>query len=181
MKMSVHLQQVEKTLRTLPLQDILAAIEIIKNTKAYHQVIWIVGNGGSASTAMHFANDLTKMCGMNVVCLPSEIPTILAYGNDSGWENMFAGAMDNFHPSDVLVAISCSGASKNVVTAAKRAHSGMGKVIGLTGPIHSENYISRIAHVTIVVDNPNMPVQEDIHLAICHAIAGEVRDDLQGL
>lgn len=151
------------------------AANMIKHARDFHQRVWIVGNGGSAATAMHFANDLQKMCSIDAIALPSVIPTILAYGNDDGWDNMFSHFLDRtFSNGDILVAISCSGKSANVVNAAKMARKHDGKVIAFTGRITPENELATIPGIVVSVEVDDIKVQEDIHMIICHAIAGAI-------
>jgi D-sedoheptulose 7-phosphate isomerase len=130
---------------------------------------------------MHFANDLQKMCGISATALPAQIPTILAYGNDDGWENMFSNAMDAFRPGDVLVAISCSGSSPNVVNAAILALRKEGKVIAMTGPTGNGNKLAKLPVTLIVAQSFDIKVMEDVHSVVCHAIAGAIADDMQGV
>jgi D-sedoheptulose 7-phosphate isomerase len=158
----------------LSLSSIMRATAILKNCANFHQRVWIVGNGGSAATAMHFANDLEKMCGIDALALPGSIPTITAYGNDNGWSRMFADAMRSFQVGDVLVAISCSGSSQNVVESAKTAIEKDGKLIVLTGKVWEGNLLAKLPGIIIPVENEDIKVVEDVHLVICHSISGAI-------
>lgn len=153
--------------------------------------VWIVGNGGSAATAMHFANDLVKMCGINARAIPAEIPTMTAYGNDNGWEEMFASPIAMTKgPEDILVAITCSGNSKNVIACLdhfppnrKAPAIGPGPFlhipqnwIGLTGYAPRENSLLLQASdrgsmgIVIPVKHADIKVVESVHSAICHTL-----------
>ena len=135
-------------------------------------MVWVVGNGGSAATASHFANDLVKACGVRAIALSDQTPTVLAYGNDEGWEGMFSGALNVLAGrqggKDVLVAISTSGRSPNVVRAAEGF--GPGYLIVLTGPERDSNVLGASEGVVIRARHKNIRVQEDVHMAVCHAI-----------
>jgi D-sedoheptulose 7-phosphate isomerase len=170
-----YFKLVESAVKEIPYDLVAAATDILARSRQLGQRVWIVGNGGSAATAMHFANDLQKMCGLDVIALPSNIPTILAYGNDDGWENMFSHALQSsFSVGDILVAISCSGTSKNVVNAAKAALKKDGKLISITGPKTPKNDLAAMRGVVISVDVLDIKAQEDIHMIICHSIAGAI-------
>ena len=156
----------------LDFESIACATNILRGARTDERRVWLAGNGGSAATASHFSNDLRKMCHIDATSLPNDISTILAYGNDEGWENMFSGAMEPFNAGDVLIAISCSGASMNVIRAAWKAERRGGYIIALTGPVTKKNQLMLLAHPAIVVNSLDIKVQEDLHLMICHSIAG---------
>jgi len=163
------------------LPPIEQATRLIEKAGRLHQRVWVVGNGGRAATAMHFANDLQKMCRVDALALPSLIPTITAYGNDDGWHNMFSYAMGAFKVGDILVAISCSGASQNVINAAKYAFKQDGKLIIFTGGITVKNELAEMPGIVISVENDDIKVVEDVHVIICHAIAGAVKDAMHSI
>lgn len=171
-----HFEKGTSAVCELDFESIVCAVNILRYARMEKKRVWLVGNGGSASTASHFANDLRKMCAMDVVSLPNDIPSILAYGNDNGWENMFADAMSPFNNGDVLIAISCSGASPNVIFAAQKAEKFGGHVIALTGEATRRNELMLLAHPAILVPAQDIKVQEDIHLMVCHAIAGALSE-----
>lgn len=84
--------------------------------------IFIIGNGGSASCANHFANDLVKMCGVKAISLCANEAIITAFANDEGYENIFEHQLKVFlNKNDLLVTISGSGTSKNIVKAKRLA------------------------------------------------------------
>lgn len=135
--------------------------------------VWIVGNGGSAATASHLANDLVKMARVRAFSLPDMTAGMMAYGNDTGWENMFAGMLDVLMgPGDVLVAISCGGRSENVLRAAEMF--GRERRIILTGNRRDTPLGRMEARAKIFVKAEDIRIQEDIHLVVCHVLAGLV-------
>ena len=169
--LTCYFESVSRQLLTLDMKKVLEAVKAIQHTKSTSGRVWIVGNGGSAATAMHFANDLQKMAKIDALALPSLVPTITAYGNDDGWENMFSNAMNSFLPGDLLFAISCSGNSVNVLKAVFAARA-IGKVVGLTG-VEENNALCRgLCDTVITVSSSDIKVVEDVHMAVCHAIAG---------
>lgn len=153
--------------------QILRAIEILTTIRAAGGTVWIAGNGGSAATASHFANDLTKMGRVKAICISDMTPTTLAYGNDDGWEFMFSNALEaHIGNKDAVVGISCSGNSPNIIAFLHMAKSRF--KIGLTGP-----GVSRMSQmytdVLIRAMADDITAQEDVHSAVCHAIARSLR------
>jgi D-sedoheptulose 7-phosphate isomerase len=149
---------------------------ILRKAQAQNAMVYIVGNGGSAATASHLANDLLKMAKLRAVALPDLVPAMTAYGNDNGWENMFADMLKNMLlPSDVVVCISCSGCSPNVVKAlelAKTIHLPQVRTVVLTGDAWESPLVQLMPDVAIHVPWADIRVQEDCHLIVCHAVAG---------
>jgi|TARA_Y100000310_G_scaffold160800_1_gene160687 D-sedoheptulose 7-phosphate isomerase len=127
-------------------------IELIK----WADFVYICGNGGSASTANHFANDLVKMCGVGAVSLCANEAIVMAYANDDGYENIFVKQLEVFLTiNDLLITISGSGTSPNIVKAKKYARQ-------LLCPVWS--------FPTMKESNRNMLEVEDYHLQIAHAV-----------
>lgn len=150
------------------------AAGILSRAKGQNANVYVLGNGGSAATAMHFANDLTKVCGIRAIALPSLVPTLTAYGNDNGWEKMYADLLKAMLlPQDVVVALSCSGNSPNVVEAvrlSKEINLPSVKTIVLTGADVNCQLSKLVPNVVIYVPFRDIRVQEDCHMVICHAI-----------
>lgn len=164
---------VETALRGVPEQFIKEAVDILKECQKRDSMVFILGNGGSAATASHFANDLLKMCKLRAVSIPDMVPATTAYGNDHGWENMFSLVVSGLiRPSDVVIGISCSGKSMNVISAMATAQALKSKTIVLTGD-NRQSPLTALG-VDVVIDVPfrDIRVQEDCHMVICHAIAG---------
>jgi D-sedoheptulose 7-phosphate isomerase len=184
MSMTIHeyiISVLDSITEDIPLAQIGQAAKLIEKAAKLHQRVWLVGNGGSAATAMHFSNDLQKMCGVDTLSVPSMIPTALAYGNDDGWHNMFSYAMGAFKVGDILVAISCGGSSQNVINAAKYASKQDGKLIILTGGITVKNELAEMPGIIISIESDDIKVVEDVHMIVCHAIAGAVQDVMRSV
>jgi D-sedoheptulose 7-phosphate isomerase len=170
-----HFTELSAVLFSIDHDEVHKAITLLKTAQERGSFVWIVGNGGSAATAEHFANDLVKMCRIRAIAIPAQTPTVTAYGNDDGWGDMFLHALDVFQsPDDVLVTISCSGRSENVVRTAK----GIRNLIVLTGEMSQDNELARLpAAACISIPHEDITIVEDIHLAICHCIAKALRYD----
>lgn len=168
---------VETALRGVSQSKVNQAASILKRARGAHSSVYILGNGGSAATAGHFANDLVKMCGIRAFSLPAMMPLVTAYGNDNGWRTMFQTPLGTFLiPTDVVIAISCSGVSPNVVDAIRAVSHSVGVpdvgTIGLTGDNLESPMAKLDLDVMISVPFRDIRVQEDCHSVICHAIVG---------
>jgi D-sedoheptulose 7-phosphate isomerase len=170
---SQHLWSLQAGLGTIDQGEISKAIIFLRELRGRGGMAWIVGNGGSAATASHFANDLIKMANVRAIALPDLVPVITAYGNDNGWDRMFSAPLSVlWGPGDILIAISCSGRSSNVLTAARATNPDALMVI--TGNLEDSKLSQLSARVKIHAVSSDIKQQEDMHMAICHAIAGAV-------
>jgi D-sedoheptulose 7-phosphate isomerase len=146
--------------------------------KAYEseQSLYVFGNGGSASLASHFACDLgkgTAYCNggkrFRVLALTDNLPTLTAWANDSGYEDIFSEQLRNFvQPHDVMFAISGSGNSKNVLNAVQVGREAGAIAVGISG--FEGGQLKQISDICVVVPSNNMQIIEDVHLAIAHSI-----------
>lgn len=118
--------------------------------------VWIMGNGGSASTANHFANDLVKMCGVKAISLCANEAVVMAYANDNGYADVFSCQLDVFaKKDDLIITISGSGTSLNIVEAQAWCLN------------HKANYV---AFPTMKQLKMDMQRTEDFHLKLVHDI-----------
>lgn len=146
--------------------------------KAYEagRVVYLFGNGGSASLASHFACDLgkgTAYCNggkrFRVIALTDNIPTMTAWANDASYEDVFSEQLKNFvQPEDIAFAISGSGNSKNVLNALAVAREARAITIGISG--FEGGKMKSLCDICVVVPSNNMQVIEDLHLAMAHSI-----------
>ncbi|MCK4385251.1 MAG: SIS domain-containing protein [candidate division Zixibacteria bacterium] len=145
--------------------------------KAYEEErqIFIMGNGGSASTASHFACDFNKGLSygkrkrFKVISLNDNLPILLAYANDVSYENVFVEQLKNFfNPKDYVIGISGSGNSKNVIKAIEYANQNGGITIGFCG--YSGGMLKQIAQFCVHVPINDMQISEDLHMIMTHLI-----------
>jgi D-sedoheptulose 7-phosphate isomerase len=166
-----HLSEVSECMSLADLVEVESAVMALEIVRKNKGTVYLFGNGGSHTTAGHFANDLMKMARIRAVCIGDMAGAMLAYGNDNGWENMFVDPLrEMMGEHDAAVGISCSGKSVNVISALGHA-VGLGALsIGLTGQsLDSEiNYLG--LNALIHAPYPDIRVQEDIHLMVCHAM-----------
>jgi len=142
--------------------------------------IFVMGNGGSASTASHFATDINKGCCFDVdkkfkmICLNDSISTLMAYANDVSYDRVFIEQLKNlFIPGDLVIGISASGNSENVLEAVRYAKHNHGRTIGLSG--FAGGALSELVDISLVAEVNDMQKVEDVHLIVVHMIMQAVR------
>lgn len=173
-RVSHRLMQICESLSLLDEDEIEKAVGILQGAKDRNNFVWIIGNGGSAATASHFANDLLKMRGVKAIDLGSMTPLTLACGNDLGWENMFSVPLKRLAVSgDVLISISCSGNSENILNAARSVNRECYR-IAITGPDGKLSEMENDACIRAMADE--ITVQEDVHSIVCHEISQRIRN-----
>lgn len=171
----LYLSEVRATLKRLPLDKIQDVIDVLQYARLTNKQVFIMGNGGSAATASHFACDLGKgtlMVGMprfRVMALTDNMPLFSALANDNGYENVFAEQLAHFvQPGDVVIGISCSGNSANVLRAIELAHAARAVTIGFIG--FDGGRLKDLVDVCVWVPNHCVEQVEDIHLLLEHLI-----------
>jgi D-sedoheptulose 7-phosphate isomerase len=163
------------TIRAIDLSKVDQAIEWLKEARAAERHIFTCGNGGSASTASHFVCDIVKGASYNrdarfrIMALTDNLATLTAYSNDVGYDIVFVEQLKNFaQAGDVVMAISGSGNSPNVLRAVEYANSIGCKTIALTG--RDGGKLGSMAKLNIQVPVPHMGRIEDAHMIVCHMI-----------
>ena len=132
--------------------------------------VYVMGNGGSSSTASHFVNDLVKIGRIKAMCLTDNTPLLTAYANDLDYSQIFVELLRPvLRRNDLVVGISTSGRSRNVLKALKYA----GKIgafrLGFTGGNGGD--LKDLVDLCLIVPSENTQRIEDIHLIFCHLIA----------
>ena len=142
--------------------------------------IFLMGNGGSASTASHFTADLLKTSiiekenRFSAYSLTDNIPVILAWANDDGYENIFLGQLKNsLKKGDTIIGFSGSGNSKNVIKAFEFANEIDSITISFTGGNGGE--LAKISKYNLNIDDNDMLTIETGHLLICHLLTTLIR------
>jgi D-sedoheptulose 7-phosphate isomerase len=154
--------------------------KIIEKFDSLHQnngKIFVIGNGGSAATASHMVNDLgvgLKRRGIrnfNIESLADNVPVCTAIANDIGYENIFyAQLKDNLTSNDILIAISCSGNSHNILKATNYAQKVGATIVGLTG--FDGGMLKKTCDISIHVETEQNQygLVEDIHMILDHIL-----------
>ena len=150
-------------------------VKLILDAYDNEKHIFVMGNGGSGSTASHFACDINKGCCIDLdkkfkmLCLNDNVPTMLALSNDISYESVFVEQMKNFfNPGDLVIGISGSGNSENVLQAIQYAKNNNARTIGFSG--YSGGKLAAMVDVSIVAKVDDMQKVEDVHMIIVHII-----------
>ncbi len=168
-------------LNTIDLSQVEKAIRWLAEAREQDKQIFTCGNGGSAATASHFVTDMVKGASFGkpkrfrIQALTDSLPTISAYANDVAYDAVFVEQLKNFaRPGDVLVAISGSGNSPNVLRAVEYANSIGCRTIGMTG--RNGGKLGELSALHIHVKDPHMGRIEDGHMIVCHMICYHFMD-----
>jgi D-sedoheptulose 7-phosphate isomerase len=169
-------QELLRAIDQIDLAKVDQAIEWFREARDQGKHIFTCGNGGSASTASHFVCDVVKGASyqrdqrFKIMALTDSLPTITAYSNDVAYDCVFVEQLKNFaEPGDLVLAISGSGNSPNVLRAVEYANSIGCRTIGLTG--RDGGKLAPMAQLNIQVAVPHMGRIEDGHMIVCHMIA----------
>ena len=164
-----YFQEEIKVLSNLDIEEIELVIRLLKNAIDEKRTIYCFGNGGSASTASHMANDFNKILKANCICLNDNIATIMAIANDISYDNIFSFQLERcLKPGDIIIAISGSGNSINILKAVIYANKQGNQVIGLTG--FGGGALSMLSDYNLHVPINNMQITEDVHLMFNHLL-----------
>ncbi len=170
-----YLQSLQGILNAIPLEDFVKVMGRLEDALREKKQVFLAGNGGSAATASHMANDLMKTVakkhgnGMRVIALSDNVPLLTAIGNDEGYDEIFSGqllALGN--EGDVLIVISGSGNSPNLLRAVEEAKR-MGMItIGFLGMDGGK--LTSMTDVAVVVPSNDYGPIEDVHMIFNHLI-----------
>ena len=179
-----YISTLQLTMDQLPRQLIGDVIYLLQQARRKGSQVFILGNGGSASTASHFACDLAKntrqegLPHFRVIGLTDNMAMFSALANDEGYENVFSEQLASLvRPGDIVIAISASGNSKNVIKAAEAAHRYEATVIGFTG--FDGGRLGQLANINIHVNSDIIEHVEDIHLMLEHLIVKTIKEQGQ--
>lgn len=173
---SRYLKEISRVFALVPLEPIEQAILRLDRARLACKTVFTCGNGGSAATASHFASDLSKgalapgKAAFRAICLSDNVPLLTAWSNDVHYEYAFAERLKPWvSRGDVLVAISGSGNSKNLLNAVDVAKSAGAFTIGLAG--FDGGKLKDAVDLAVVVPCYCMEQVEDVHLCLCHLIS----------
>ena len=161
---------------------IAEAAQIIINAYKAGKKLLLIGNGGSAADAQHIAAELSgrfklERKGLPAIALTTNTSTLTALANDYGYENVFSRQVEALaNDKDVLIALTTSGASPNILKAVKTARAKNVAVIALTGK--NGDKLEGRADLTILVPSDNTPRIQEAHITIGHIICQLVEREL---
>ena len=181
---SAYFKDFKNILDKISKKDIEYITKMIRNAYVNERTIFILGNGGSASTASHFACDLGKGTlnrvydqserRFRVVSLTDNVSTITAYANDLSFDDVFVQQLRNLvHKGDVVIAITGSGNSKNVIKAVKYARDCGATTIGLLG--FDGGKVRKFLDKYVIVPSNHYGKIEDVHMILEHTITDYLR------
>jgi len=154
------------TLDKIHKEDILMVTTLIDSCKGN---IFVFGNGGSAATASHLAQDMNKILNYRFICLNDNIPSLTAYANDVNYESVFQLQLSKLvNQDDLVIGISCSGNSQNVLNAITYAKKWGNITIGFTG--YDGGELKELVDHEINIPSFDMQICEDCHMIIIHTI-----------
>lgn len=168
-----YFQRLKNTIDKIDRAEVETFINIVRDARDHGNTIFIMGNGGSACTASHFLCDIAKGVNYNkkkrfkVVCLNDNYPIMMAYANDVSYEEVFVEQLKNhFQKGDVVIGLSGSGNSKNVLKAIEYANHNGGITIGLTG--YNGGKLKELAQCSVNANIDDMQISEDLHMVLVH-------------
>ncbi|PKO13710.1 MAG: hypothetical protein CVU39_17935 [Chloroflexi bacterium HGW-Chloroflexi-10] len=171
-----YLNNLGFSLKQMPLEKVKHVIQVLHHAHLNGKQIFIMGNGGSASTASHLVCDLAKniyfegLPPFKAIDLNSSNAIFTALANDEGYENVFAHQLRNLiQPNDIVIAISTSGNSPNILKAVELANRVGAISIGFTG--FEGGKLSEMVNIEVRVPSDNIRHVEDIHMIISHLIS----------
>lgn len=174
-KIKSYLQVETDILNKLDIEEINKAMNLLEETRKNKATVFTCGNGGSAASASHIKNDFAKGISYdlknkyNFVSLSDNIATIMAIANDDSYDQVFFKQIEGIiRPTDVLIAISGSGNSKNVIKAVEYAKSLGCKIIGMTG--YNGGKLKELSDIKLHVPLDNMQIVEDVHMIFNHCM-----------
>ena len=172
-KISNYIDVEKEVLDALSTDDISEVMNVLENARLSQKRIFICGNGGSASTAAHLECDFNKGISYNqdikydIECISDNMPMMMAIANDIGYENVFVVPLKNkLKKGDIVIGISGSGNSENIVRALEYANTLGADTIAFTG--YSGGRLKEISKYNVHVAIDNMQIVEDVHLILNH-------------
>lgn len=166
-----------KVIEALSKEDLSMVMNVLEDARKAKKQIFIMGNGGSGATASHFVCDFNKgiadgkenFIPYKFICLNDNIPSMLAISNDISYDEVFLHQLKNFfNPGDIVIGISGSGNSKNVVKAIEYANKNDGITIGFEG--YKGGKLKELAKYNVHVNVDDMQITEDIHMMFDHCM-----------
>lgn len=174
-----YITEHEKVLKKIDLSSSNDALNLIVSKIKENRKIITCGNGGSASTASHYITDWNKMYNLSSkkklrgICLTDNIGLVTAYGNDLDFSSIFSGQLDAImDKNDLLIVISGSGNSPNILSAINKAHSLGGTVLGVLG--HDGGKAKNLCDKVFHVPSWDMQICEDFHVFFGHLVMKKI-------
>jgi D-sedoheptulose 7-phosphate isomerase len=183
-----YINGLKGVLDRLPLKPVNEIIQAIEQAQNERRQVFVIGNGGSAATASHMMNDLGKGTlghkgdapwpRLRVLALTDNVSLMTAWANDTDYDRIFSEPLKNLaQRGDLLIAISASGNSPNIIAAVQAAKDLGVTVIGLAG--FGGGKLSKMADVSFVVPSDEYGPVEDAHMILDHIITSYLYEKLK--
>lgn len=170
-----YLDEMQRVLAAIPASAIGQAVALLHEAWRNGRQVFLIGNGGSASTASHMANDLSKATiaagkpRMRVMALTDNVSLLTAWANDVSFDLVFKEQLENLmQPGDLVVAISASGNSPNILRAIEHANEHGGVTLGWTG--RSGGLMKALVHCCVQAPTDDVGMIESAHLVLDHLV-----------
>lgn len=180
-----YIQQITLTINNINLDEIKNCCTVLLKAYEEEKNIFICGNGGSAATVSHFMCDINKGVSkgldkkFKIFALTDNVPLITAYSNDQDYDEIFIEQLKNFYvKGDLIIGVSGSGNSKNILKAIEYVNNNNGTSIGWTG--YDGGKLKKIVHHSVNANVLDMQISEDIHMILVHIIMKVLRKSLTG-
>ncbi len=170
-----YFERVKAVLDSIRKDDLNLLMNLLVEARDRGSFVFVMGNGGSASTASHYVCDFNKGISygkekmFKFICLNDNLPTMMAYANDISYDEIFVGPLRNYlSKGDVVIGISGSGNSANVVKAIQYANEHEGISVGITG--FDGGKVKQLSRYNVHVPIDDMQVAEDLHMVLDHCM-----------
>jgi D-sedoheptulose 7-phosphate isomerase len=176
-----YLVELEAVVRAISRAEVEAVAAALLDNWRERRPVFILGNGGSAATASHMANDLNKFTivegqpRFRAMALTDNVPLLTAIGNDLSYADIFVEPLRNWlQPGDLVIAISASGNSTNVVKAVNYAKAQGARVVGFCGQPGGQ--LAELADLKVIIPSRKIGHQEDGHMILDHVLSLVLRE-----
>lgn len=182
----IESSQIKIAIKERCMDDILAATDVLIHAYKEGNKLLLCGNGGSAADCQHIATELMirlshdiKRPPLPAIALTTDTSNLTAGGNDIGFENVFARSVEGLgNEGDVLLAISTSGNSPNIIKAVEKARTKKMRVIGFLGG--NGGKLKKLVHVPVIIPSSNVQRIQEGHITVAHIILELVEKNLYG-
>ncbi len=183
MNLQNYLDEFNQLMRKVDPNEVQALIEAFDEAYENDRIVFLIGNGGSGANASHFCEDLgkgtivdfEKQKRLRVMSLTDNTPYILAWANDTSYDRIFVEQLKNFaEPDSLLIAISGSGNSPNVLAAVEYANQQGMKTFGMSG--YDGGNLRQLAQHDLYVPSYDMGMVESVHAVLMHYVMDQLRE-----
>jgi D-sedoheptulose 7-phosphate isomerase len=183
-EINAYFDKLKGVINLIDVSQVNNLMNLLVNALHDDRQIFIMGNGGSGATASHYVCDFNKGLSWNMpkrfkfICLNDNVPTMMAYANDTSYEDIFVEQIKNFfQKGDLIIGISGSGNSKNVLNAIEWGNANGGITVGLTG--YSGGKLKETAMHGVHINIDDMQITEDLHMVLDHCMMKILYDHLK--